>query len=121
MDAKRAGIRVYPVSLGTPSGKVTFGFGAFTNKVPVPPDPATMAMIARTTGGRSYTAHTASSAVDVYRTLGSSVGRTTEEIEISSWFTAAAAVCLLAAVAVGGLLAPGFPERAVLRGLRRLP
>ena len=29
--AHAAGIRVYAVSLGTPNGKVTFGFGAFVN------------------------------------------------------------------------------------------
>ena len=44
--SKAAGIRIYPVSLGTPQGKVTFGFGAFMNSVPVPPDPYTMSQIA---------------------------------------------------------------------------
>jgi Ca-activated chloride channel family protein len=99
--AKNAGIRVYPVSLGTPNGKVSFGYGAFTDEVPVPPDPTTMAMIARTTGGESYDAQTASTAYNIYRTLGSSVGRTTKDVQITSWFAFAAAVCLLGAVALG--------------------
>src|SRR5215471_11037394 len=68
--AKQSGIRVYPVSLGTPNGKVTFGFGAFTNSVPVPPDPITMGQIATVTGGKAYTAETASSVVQIYKTLG---------------------------------------------------
>jgi len=97
--AKVNGVRIYPVSLGTPTGKVTFGFGAFTNSVAVPPDPATMAQIAQATGGKSYTAQTASSVVQIYRTLGSSIGRTTKRVEITSWFTIAAAGLLLASFA----------------------
>lgn len=101
--SKKAGIRIYPVSLGTPNGKVTFGFGAFTNSVPVPPDPVTMSQIASITGGKSYTAETASSVVQIYKTLGSSIGRTHKRIQISSWFSAAAAGLLLAAIAAGAL------------------
>jgi Ca-activated chloride channel family protein len=108
-EAKKAGVRVYPVSLGTPNGSVTFGYGAFTNRVPVPPDPATMALIAQTTGGRSYTAQTASSVVDIYRTLGSSIERTTKEVQISSWFAAAAAFCLLGALAAGRVFDSRLP------------
>jgi Ca-activated chloride channel family protein len=107
--AKEAGIRIYPVSLGTPNGKVTFGFGAFTNSVPVPPDPATMSMIAQVTGGKSYTAQTASSVVSIYRTLGSSVGRTEKNVQITSWFAAAAAGLLAIAVGAGLLLEARIP------------
>jgi Ca-activated chloride channel homolog len=108
-NARVAGIRVYPVSLGTPSGKVTFGFGAFTNSVPVPPDPATMRQIAAVTGGRSYTAQTASSVVQIYRTLGSSIGRTRKLVQITSWFAAAAAVLLLASVGTARLFEGRIP------------
>lgn len=109
LEAKKAGIRVYPVSLGTPGGTVSFGYGPFTNIVPVPPDPATMAMIAQTSGGRSFTAQTASSVVGIYRTLGSSIGRTRGTSVISSWFAAAAALLLLAAVAAGQLFGARLP------------
>jgi Ca-activated chloride channel family protein len=105
LEAKKAGIRVYPVSLGTPNGTVTFG-GVYTNPIPVPPDPATMQMIAQTTGGHAYTAQTASSAVNIYRTLGSSIGRTTKKEQITSWFAAAAALCLLGAFLARRLLGP---------------
>src|SRR5262249_4111290 len=97
--AKAAGIRIYPVSLGTPQGKVTFGFGQFMNSVPVPPDPYTMGQIASVTGGHSYTAQTAASVVQIYKTLGSSIGRTHSRVEISNWFAVAAAGLLAAAVA----------------------
>jgi Ca-activated chloride channel family protein len=109
LEAKKAGIRVYPVSLGTPNGTVTFGFGAFTNQVSVPPDPATMHLIAETTGGRSFTAETASSAVTIYRSLGSSIGRTTKKEQITSWFAAAAALCLLGAFATGRMVEARIP------------
>ena len=97
--AKNAGIRIYPVSLGTPNGKVTFGFGAFTNSVPVPPDPVTMGQIAAVTGGKAYTAQTSSSVVQIYKTLGSSIGRTHKRVDVAAWFAGIAAGFLAAAVA----------------------
>jgi Ca-activated chloride channel family protein len=97
--AKQAKIKVYTVALGTPNGVVSFGFGLFVNSIPVPPDPPTMQAIARTTGGKSYTAQTSSKLSSVYRTLGSSIGRRNELREITSWFVAAAAVLLLGSLA----------------------
>ncbi len=102
--AKASGIRIYPVSLGTPNGKVTFGFGAFTNSVPVPPDPQTMSQIAAVTGGKSYTAQSASSVVQIYKTLGSSIGRTHKRVQVTSWFAAAVALMLLAAIGSAAFL-----------------
>jgi Ca-activated chloride channel family protein len=108
-NARLAGIRIYPVSLGTPNGKVTFGFGAFTNSVPVPPDPFTMGQIASMTGGRAYTAQTAESVVQIYKTLGSSIGRTHKRVQITSWFAAAAAGLLFASVVAGRLVDGRIP------------
>ena len=107
--AKAAGVRVYPVSLGTPNGTVTYGIGPFANQIPVPPDPVTMSEIAQITGGRSYTAQTAGSVVQIYRTLGSSIGRTSKRVEVASWFAAIAAGLLAAAVAAGALLGSRIP------------
>jgi len=107
--AKTDGIRIYPVSLGTPNGKVTFGFGAFTNSVPVPPDPVTMSGIAAVTGGKAYTAETASSVVQIYKTLGSSIGRVHKRVQVTSWFAAAAAGFLVAAVAAGAFFGARLP------------
>jgi Ca-activated chloride channel homolog len=107
--AKAAGIRIFPVSLGTPNGKVTFGFGAFTNSVPVPPDPATMRQIAAISGGQSYTAESATGVVQIYRTLGSSIGRARKLVEITSWFAVAAALALAAAVVSGRMLEGRLP------------
>jgi Ca-activated chloride channel family protein len=101
--AKAAGIKIYPVSLGTPQGKVTFGFGAFMNSVPVPPDPYTMSQIAAVSGGHSYTAETAGSVVQIYKTLGSSIGRTEKRVQITNWFAIAAAGLLAAAIGSAAL------------------
>ena len=73
--AKNAGIRVDGVALGTPNGAVQFGFGQYQNKVPVPPDPRTVQLIANTTGGESFAAATAARLYAIYRKLGSTIGR----------------------------------------------
>ena len=111
--AKNAGIRIYPVSLGTPNGKVTFGFGAFTNSVPVPPDPVTMGQIAAVTGGKAYTAQTSSSVVQIYKTLGSSIGRTHKRVDVAAWFAGIAAGFL--AAAVGASLLAREPDPVAVR------
>jgi Ca-activated chloride channel family protein len=107
--AKQQGVRIYGVALGTPNGTVDFGFGLYQNSIPVPPDPATVEAVSRISGGRSYTARTAHRVIDVYKTLGSSIGRKTERREISSWFAIAAAALLTAAVALARLWSSPLP------------
>ena len=109
MNARAAGIRVYTVALGTPGGQVSFGFGLYVNHIPVPPDPPTMRAIARTTGGKTYTARTATSVSKIYRTLGSSIGRKQKREDIASWFAAAAGVLLIGAVGAGRLTEGRLP------------
>jgi Ca-activated chloride channel family protein len=108
-NAKAAGIKVYTVALGTPGGVVSFGFGLYINSIPVPPDPATMRLIANATGGRTYSARSAERLSNVYRTLGSSIGRKTEHREVTSWFAAAAAALLLGALGTGRLVEGRLP------------
>ena len=96
-NAQTAGIRVHTVALGTDKGVVTFGFGQYANSIPVPPDPVTMRAIARETGGQTFSADDGTRLSDVYRSLGSSIGRRDELREITSWFAAIAAVLLAAA------------------------
>jgi len=108
-NAKAAGIKVYTVALGTPGGVVSFGFGLYINSIPVPPDPATMRLIANATGGATYTARTAERLSGIYKSLGSSIGRKTERREVTSWFAAAAAVFLLGALGTGRLVEGRLP------------
>jgi Ca-activated chloride channel family protein len=108
-NAKAAGIKVYTVALGTPGGVVSFGFGLYINSIPVPPDPATMRLIANATGGSTYTARSAERLSNIYKSLGSSIGRRGTNREITSWFAAAAALFLLGAVGTGRLVEGRLP------------
>lgn len=72
LAAKRAGIRVYGVALGTPNGTVTAGPSAIT--VPVPPDPATVRSIARVTRGEAFAARTAAELNADYARLAATIG-----------------------------------------------
>jgi Ca-activated chloride channel family protein len=65
--------------------------------------------VSRISGGRSYTARNANRVTDVYKTLGSSLGRKTELREISSWFATAAAALLITAIALARHWSPPLP------------
>lgn len=107
--ARSAGIAVYTVALGTPNGVVTFGPPGFQQSRPVPPDPATLELIARTTGGQAFTAGNADTLKNVYRQLGSRIGQHTEQREVTPRFAGIGAILLLAALAFGALWAPRIP------------
>jgi len=73
--AKAAGLRVDGIALGTPKGSVAFGYGAYVTHVPVPPDPQTVAEIARVTGGANFAATTAARLDAIYGGLAASIAR----------------------------------------------
>ena len=98
--ARAAGIRVYTVALGTNHGTLGVGpFGGYgfggNQRFPVRPDPATLAMIARVTGGQTFRAQSANAVKGIYSQLGSSIARRKSAREVSSWFVGAAALLLL--------------------------
>ena len=100
--AKQAGIPVYTIALGTKNGVLhdnQFGFGFGGGSFPVPPDPATLAEIARYTGGIAFQAQSAQKVQAVYRRLSNSVVTHQQRREISSWFAGAAAFFLLGSLA----------------------
>src|SRR4051812_2005601 len=107
--AKANGIKVYTVALGTPGGVVSFGFGLYINSIPVPPDPATMRLIANVTGGNTYSARSSERLSNIYKSLGSSIGRRTEFREVTSWFAIAAGVLLLGAIGAGRMVEGRLP------------
>ena len=117
-QARAAGIPVYTVALGTPNGTLTFDFGGFGGQfpgpggprtIPVPPDPATLRAIARTTGGQFFEARSAKSLQSAYANLGSRLGREPGSHEVTRDFVLAAAGFLLAAGLLGALWAPRLP------------
>jgi Ca-activated chloride channel homolog len=103
--ARKDGIRVDGVALGTPGGAIEFGIGRYVDIVPVPPDPAIIRAIARTTGGEAFSARNAARLSTIYRSLGSSIGHQTELREITSWFAFAAGMLLIGAVWSARILA----------------
>jgi len=128
--AKAAGIPVYTIALGTPSGRLKFdrGFGSpppgiFPGQggggfgggpgggrsVPVPPDPQTLRAIATTTGGKFFAARSAVALRAAYANLGSRLGRKPGRTEITYAFLAAAAGLLLAAGLLSAAWSPRLP------------
>jgi Ca-activated chloride channel homolog len=73
--------------------------------VNVPPDTETLAAIAEATGGRAFEAPTAKDLAQIYENLGTRIGYTTEQREVTQWFAAAG---LLLVVAGAGLAAHWF-------------
>jgi len=116
--AKRAGIRVFTVALGTNHGTLgggTLGGGAFggglfggSGRFVVRPDPVTLAAIARDTDGATFRAQSADKVEQVYKRLGKSIARHPVQREVTSWFAGAAALLLLGSLgasrALGGRL-----------------
>jgi Ca-activated chloride channel family protein len=99
-DAKRAGVPVYTIALGTPNGVLDLqALGIGTGTIPVPPDPEALRAIARDTGGQSFTALDAGTLKKVYDQIGTRVSSTKQQKEITFIVAGAAAALLLAAAA----------------------
>jgi Ca-activated chloride channel homolog len=110
--AKNAGIPVYTIALGTPTGTVTRDSGFFGSgpaMIPVPPDPATLRQIALLTGGKFSDARTAEALDAAYGKLGSSLGREPGKSEITFILVAVAAFFLVAAGLAAAVVSPRFP------------
>jgi len=93
--ARAAGVPVYTVALGTADGAVMAPDG---RTLPVPPDPAALAEVARITGGKAFAAEDANALDEVYERLGSRIGTRREKREISAGFAAAGLLLLTGAL-----------------------
>jgi Ca-activated chloride channel homolog len=95
-QAKKFKIPVYTIALGTPTGEVVqqdpFGF---TQRIPVPPDKATLKAIARDTGGRFFEALSADDAEQIYSRIGTRLSSKPVKREVTVAFAGGALVLLL--------------------------
>jgi len=94
-EAARQKVPVYTVALGTPDGVVPGGRGGFT---PVPPDPETLARIARASGGQAFTAENSDELRGIYEKLGRQVGTRPVQREMTAGFAGAGLALLLLSV-----------------------
>ena len=94
--AKRRGVPINTIALGTDAGVVQIG----PNELSVPPDRETMRDIARVSGGRYTDAPDEDQLRSIYERLGSRLGSETEQREVTAAFAAGGLILLLA----GGLL-----------------
>jgi Ca-activated chloride channel family protein len=109
-DAARDGMPVYTIALGTANGVVDVEdqFGQ-TQQLQVPPDTDTLRQVADLTGGRFFDAPTATDLARVYESLGSKVGFTQQEQEVTQWFAAAALLLVVAGAGLSMLWFNRFP------------
>jgi Ca-activated chloride channel family protein len=97
-QAKRQGVPVHTVLVGTPNGVVEEELtGGFRRIIRVPPSPETLEQVAAASGGTFFQAPTAEGLQQVYDELGSRLGSREEDREITDVFAAIAAVLLLIA------------------------
>ncbi len=101
---------VYTIALGTASGVVDVpDQQGVIHSLEVPPDPETLAAIAETTGGRFFEAPTSADLAQIYENLGSKMGSTSEEQEVTQWFAAAGLLLVLGGAGLAALWFNRFP------------
>ena len=104
-EARRKGVRVYTVSLGTPTGTIDIQRRDGTvSRREVPPDTASLREIAQVTKARAFRAGDEIKLEEVYDRLGEEVGTRKEKRQVTSAF-AGGALLLLGA---GGLMSLRF-------------
>jgi Ca-activated chloride channel family protein len=95
-QAAALGVPIYTIALGTSTGVVTVPDDqGLLHTIDVPPDTETLAQVAEMTGGRAFEAPTAKDLAQIYDSLGSRIGYTTEQREVTQWFAAAGLVLVL--------------------------
>lgn len=107
--ARTAGIPVYTVALGTPSGTLDSGSGVLGGNISVPPDPVTLRTIAERTGGKFFEARSTEGVNAAYANLGSKLGRKPAKTDVTYSFLAGAAGLLVLAGLLSAAWSPRLP------------
>ena len=90
--AAKAGVPVSTIAFGTQHGFIVYE----GQRAPVPVNRAQLRRVAEISGGEAYTAKSAGELEDVYADIGSSLGYTVEQREITSRFVGYALVLVMA-------------------------
>jgi Ca-activated chloride channel homolog len=101
--ARKLRIPIYTVALGTAQGTITVprpGGAGGTETRTVPPDPQSLAEVARASGGKAFTAADATKLSDVYKHLGSLLGTKPAKREITAGFAGGGLALLLLGAAM---------------------
>jgi Ca-activated chloride channel family protein len=104
-QAAAANMPVYTIALGTQDGTVDVQDPQTgeTRTLDVPPDTETLAAIAEETSGRFFEAPSSEDLAQIYESLGSKVGFTQQEQEVTQWFAAAALLLVLGGAGLAAL------------------
>ena len=103
--AKRLGVPVHTVLVGTPEGTVEEQLtGGFRRIIRVPPNPETLEQVAASSGGTFFEAPDADGLSQVYEELGSRLGSREEDREMTDVFAAIAVALLLIAATISVFL-----------------
>lgn len=109
-QARRSGVPVYSVLVGTPDGVVEEELtGGYRRIIRVPPNAETLEQVAIASGGEFFAALDAEGLDAVYEDLGSRLGTREQDREITDVFAAIAAVLLLIAATISALLFKRVP------------
>jgi Ca-activated chloride channel family protein len=96
LQAAAAHIPIYSVVVGTPDGVINVPLaGGYQAQLRVPVDPETLQLVARVSGGRTFTSPNNTQLQVVYKNLGSRLGSRKENREITNLFAGGSAAFLL--------------------------
>jgi Ca-activated chloride channel homolog len=108
--AKKAGIPVSTVAIGTPDGVVLQPLqGGFTERIQVPAQDAVLRSIAQGSAGRFYAGVANVDAKTIYSELGSRVGRQNKTVEVTAAAAGGGIALMLAGAVLSGLWFRRFP------------
>ena len=108
--AKKSGIPVSTVAVGTPDGVVFQALqGGFTERIQVPSQPAALQAIAGGSAGRFYPNLAAVDEKAIYSDLGSRVGHQNKTVEVTAAAAGGGLVLMLAGAVLSGLWFRRFP------------
>jgi Ca-activated chloride channel homolog len=108
--AKKSGIPVSAVALGTPDGVVLQALkGGFTERIQVPVQFSSLQAIARGSAGRFYPGVSTVDVNAIYRELGSRVGRQNKTVEVTAIAAGGGLVLMLTGAVLSGVWFRRFP------------